>query len=88
VGCEIETSKSCYCDYLYGSRCVICDDLRIRQEDHEVCSQWNWNLSPRECADDARERGWTVRRVITAMTTFGFTEGQIHAVRYEMEIGE
>jgi hypothetical protein len=68
--------------------CVPCQEAEDREEERVICDSWNWNCTPRECATDARDRGWGVRRLEFAMKAFGFKPDHIAQVVYELEIEE
>lgn len=74
----------CHCDY-YEHKCTRCQEEQDRAYEHKVCESWNWNCSPRECAEDAKEKGWSKSQIIHAMATFGFKKPEINQVVYEFE---
>ena len=69
-------------------KCVHCQDAADREEERSVCGFWAWNYTPSECAVDAKDRGWSLRRLESAMKAFGYKSNQIAQVVYEFEIGE
>ena len=78
----------CCCDERIYRKCVHCQELEDRKEEMRVCSGWNWNCTPRECAEEARELAWSRRRIESAMKAFGFKDSYVLQVVYEFEIGE
>ena len=83
-----EADSKCYCDDMMYRKCIHCQDADDREEERVVCESWNWNYTPRECAVDAKDRGWSSSRLQSAMKAFGFKSDQIAQVAYELEIGE
>jgi len=81
-------SRACYCDETAYRKCAYCKDAEDREEDRSVCESWNWNCTPRECAVDARNRGWDLRRLESAMKAFGYRSDHIAQVIYEFEDAE
>ena len=77
------TSSLCYCEDMVYRKCVHCQEVADREAENRICSAWNWNCTPSECADEARELGWTSRQVESAMKRFGFAESHIQAVLFE-----
>jgi len=80
------TIKGCYCDEMSDKVCFVCQKQQQREAELKVCEAWNWNCSPRECAYEAFELGWTSRQLVRAMTAFGFREALVQEVLYEFEI--
>lgn len=80
-------SSECYCDDTMYRKCVYCQDVEDREEEKSVCESWNWNCTARECATDARDRGWSLRRLESAMKNFGYKPDHIAQVVYEFEVG-
>ena len=72
--------------------CGSCETERQEKEAKEqakkVCNHWNWNCTPRECAEEAKELGWSTRTTQQNMERFGFNAEAVSQVVYEMEIGE
>ncbi len=77
--------SGCYCDDLHFSKCGICEDLEDENEKQQICSNWNWNYTPTECANEAKELGWSKRTLEEAMKKFGFSNELISSVAYEAE---
>jgi hypothetical protein len=68
--------------------CTQCDyhcDYCAHKKAQAVVSRWNWNCSPRECADEAKNLEWTVRDIRQQMSDFGFNERDIAKVTDEFE---
>lgn len=83
------TIGTCYCeDVPYGRKCVHCQEEEDREEEMRVCSGWNWNCTPGECATEAHELGWSEHRIESAMKAFGFNRSYISQVLFEFEVGE
>lgn len=78
----------CQCDSTMYRKCVFCQDIADREEERAVCRSWNWNSTPRECAIDARDRGWSQQRLESAMRNFGYEPDLIAQVVYEFELEE
>lgn len=78
-----DTSKLCYCDDLIFQKCVHCEQQEEREMEMKVCSRWNWNCTPSECAEEAQELGWSSGRLESAMKTFGYGKEYISQVLFE-----
>lgn len=81
-------SSECYCDETSYRKCVFCQEAQDREDERSVCESWNWNCTPRECAEDARGRGWSVQKLKSAMRAFGYRPDHIANVAYEFAAGE
>lgn len=77
--------SQCYCNDSSIRKCVYCQDAEDRQQEDRVCSTWNWNCSPRECAEQAIDLGWGRHTIVSAMKRFGFKQSNIDNVIYEFE---
>lgn len=73
----------CHCEYEH--KCIHCQEEQDREYENKVCQSWNWNCNARECAEDAKEKGWSKNQIIHAMATFGFSKSQINQVIDEFE---
>lgn len=78
--------NGCYCIEMDDSLCAVCQERKQREGDRKVCESWNWNCSPRECAEDAAQRGWTANQIQRAMAEFGFKEASVKEVLHEFYI--
>ena len=80
---ETETETDCYCEDWIMKECHFCEMARETAEEKRVCQSWSWNCSPRECAEEAYELGWSEERLSAAMKTNGFSERNIKDVLFE-----
>lgn len=76
---------SCYCSNDYDTICYHCQDAQDKANQQKVCESWNWNRTPRECAEDAFDKGWSLQTLQSAMKTFGFNTQNINQVVDEFE---
>ena len=77
----------CYC-YDSIKKCGICRDAKEKEENRKVCEGWNWNCTPRECAQEARDLGWSTWGLKDAMLDFGFSSTHIGDVLFEFGLDD
>lgn len=83
------TEELCYCqDMFHWQRCVPCQDRALAEEVQRECAFWSWNNTPRECAERAKELGWSKQTLESGMRKHGYNRDNIEQVLFEFEIGE
>ena len=80
-----DSKSCCYCDDSVYRKCVHCQAIEDREQEQAVCESWNWNCSPRECAKDAKDRGWSLQKLKYAMRAFGYRPDDVAKVVFEFE---
>lgn len=77
-----------YCDSCDCADCVSARYIEMANDQlADIMEQWNWNLSPTECAlEIIQSDDFTPEQFFKAMELFGFSEGHIYDVRTAYDV--